>query len=152
MMTKPKPKAPFFFTAHFSCTFSYLSHLIYPHALIFYNLKLRSLPSFLEQLIPQLRHLKLSDLSRARQGHIKGHTVVAEPEHVRGRLVLAELAADPLAHLVGAQGLVAALEAQKGADDLAVMLVLEAGDDGERDGRVGDQTLFDLQGVDVFAA
>ena len=117
-MTKPKPKTPFFFTAHF-----YLSHLIYPHALISLNSKLRSLPSFLEQLIPQMRHLKLSDLSGSRKGYIKWHTVVTEPEHVRGRLVLAELAADPFAHLVGAQGLVTALEAQKGADDLTIVLV-----------------------------
>lgn len=98
-----------------------------------------------------------------------------------GRLVLAELAPDPVAHLVvaghdgrggrlvllmllllllvfgfcfgfvGTAG-AAAVELEKGADHLAVVRVLEADHNRLGDGGVGDQALFDLEGVDVFAA
>lgn len=41
---------------------------------------------------------------------------------------------------------------QERTDDFPVVLVLEADDDGARDGRVGGETLFDLKRVYVFAA
>lgn len=45
----------------------------------------------------------------------------------------------------------AILESEEGTDNFAVVLVLEAHNNGHGDGRVSYETLLDLERVDVFA-
>lgn len=69
-----------------------------------------------------------------------------------GRLVLAEAAADPVDDLGIGRARVAVVGREEGTDDLTVVGVAQADDDGGGDGGVRQQPLLDLEGVDVFAA
>ncbi len=107
-----------------------------------------------QDLLPEPRHLELLHLAAARQGHLSRDAVLAQPEDVRGGLVSAELELDPFPDL-GVGGALAGgrrLAVQEGGDGLAVMGVLEAGDDGAGDAGVRHEALLDLERVDVLAA
>lgn len=71
------------------------------------------------------------------------------------RLVLAHTLDDPVSDFgLGKMRFngVLLLVVQERCDNLAVVVVFEADDHCERDGRVFEEAFFDLEGVDVLAA
>ena len=66
--------------------------------------------------------------------------------------MVAQLFPDPLFQLLVCGLLMIFCQLEECADYFAVVLVLEADYYGPGDSGVGDQTFFDFEGVDVFAA
>lgn len=71
---------------------------------------------------------------------------------MRRRLLLAQYFSHPIAQL-DVRWLRPGLQPfDKGTNDLPIMLVLEADDDGARDGRMRYEPLLNFEGIDVFSA
>lgn len=76
----------------------------------------------------------------------------AQPYNIPRPLEMRQRLGNPRAQLIVQRPLCACRGLDKSADLLAVFGVGDAYDGGLRDGRVGDEALFDFEGGDVFAA
>jgi hypothetical protein len=105
----------------------------------------------LQQLLCNISQHKLLDLAAPCKRYFIA-AVFAEPEHMHWRLVSAQDFPHPIPDLVKTYFVGAFFAKEEGGRDFDVARVRYADDDCAGDGGVFDETFFDFEGVDVFAA
>jgi hypothetical protein len=111
-----------------------------------------SLASLSQRRGRHLSQLHLPDLSAAGDGHRAGHPFFTKYKHVLRCLVPTESLSRPRPEVVIRGPGLTRGDLDEGTDHFAVPLVGNADNGGQVDFRVCRQALFDLEGVDVFAA
>lgn len=99
-----------------------------------------------------LSQFHLAHLSAARHWDGAGDSLFSEHKHMLRRLVSAQGLPCPGSEVVIGRSVLARCNLNEGAHHFSVLLICDTDDRGQLNIRVRGESLFDLEGVDIFAS